>query len=202
MDARAGVREGRFACPPPRRLTAAALLLAWGTACGGQLAPGGDQRPDSPTTGDSGNPAAPPSDGGTGADARAAAEDAGLDASIADVGDGAVADASGELPDGLPTVVCDAGQPVPECVEYYALLWPASTGTSCMKPASRRSSPRARPACSKSSRSAPSISSGFSKPASEAGGIFKSGHYRALEGSIARVGRFDRGARRDRSRCL
>jgi hypothetical protein len=42
----------------------------------------------------------------------------GLDSSAPDAG----ADDSSDLPDGLPTVVCDAGEPVAQCVEYFALL--------------------------------------------------------------------------------
>jgi hypothetical protein len=72
-------------------------------------------------------------------------------------------DAPDDLPDGLPTVVCDAGQPVAECVEYFAFL-SACAGEDFLGDACQpSSSPRARRAFSRSSRCVRPISSDSSR---------------------------------------
>ena len=110
------------------------------SACGGRLTASSVLDSDAPEAGvrlsvDAGAGAdadgTPPLDAATDQSHREAAADAtldsqggpdGFDAQFDDSATDAGAADSGDLPDGLPTVVCDAGEPVAQCVEYFALL--------------------------------------------------------------------------------
>jgi hypothetical protein len=125
------------AAAAPRRWAAKrplAVTMFIVVGCGGRLAANGHPETDAPSTHDAGN-LAPSNEGGAARDAAAvsttpdastdtgASLDAPADAAMDTAAlDAALPDGPTDLPDGLPTVVCDAGQPVAECVQYFALL--------------------------------------------------------------------------------